>query len=266
MFMRSLFTKTLYDSRRSLLGWVLGLAATAAVVLVMYPVVRTGSYQQTLENSPEALLRAFGMSRDLDIAAGSGYLSAYLFGMMVPLLLLVFAISHGARLVAGEEDRGTLDLLAAMPVSRTRLLLVKAAALLVTLALLGVVLLVTVLIGAQLVDLPVHVPGLAAAVLSQVLLAALYGALAIGVGAATGRRGLAIGVATTVAAAAYLLRSLGPLADTTEGLQRLSPVYWAVGNDPMSNGLGAGLLVLVAITGLVVAVCTGVFTRRDLAV
>ena len=115
---------------------------------------------------------------------GSGYLTAYLFGMMVPLLLMVFAISYGARLVAGEEDRGTLDLLAALPVSRTRVLLVKAAALLVTLGLLGVALVITVIAAAPLVDLRVEIAGLAAAVLSQVLLAALYGALALGLGAA----------------------------------------------------------------------------------
>ena len=116
MVMRSLFAKTLYDARKSLLGWILGLVAAAGLVLVMYPVVRTGSYQETLENSPETLLSAFGMDRDMDLTMGSGYLTAYLFGMMVPLLLMVFAISHGARLVAGEEDRGTLDLLAALPV------------------------------------------------------------------------------------------------------------------------------------------------------
>jgi ABC-2 type transport system permease protein len=79
----------------------------------MCPVIRAGSYQET----PETLLSAFGMDRGMDITMGSGYLSAYLFGMMVPLLLILLAISYGARLIAGEEDRGTLDLLASLPVS-----------------------------------------------------------------------------------------------------------------------------------------------------
>jgi beta-exotoxin I transport system permease protein len=266
MVMRSLFAKTLYDARKSLLGWILGLVAAAGLVLVMYPVVRTGSYQETLENSPETLLSAFGMDRDMDLTMGSGYLTAYLFGMMVPLLLMVFAISHGARLVAGEEDRGTLDLLAALPVSRTRVLLVKAVALLVTLGLLGVALGITVIAAAPLVDLRVEIAGLAAAVLSQVLLAALFGALALGLGAATGRHGLAIGASTALAVGAYLVRSLGALTNASEWLQRISPVYWAVGNDPMLNGVGVGLIARAAATGAVVGASTRALADRDLRV
>ena len=44
---------------------------------------------------------------------------------MVPLLLLVAAIGAGARAIAGEEERGTLDLLLSTPVSRRRLALEK---------------------------------------------------------------------------------------------------------------------------------------------
>lgn len=266
MFMRSLFAKTLYDARKSMLGWVLGLIATAALTLVMYPVVRTGPYQQMLESSPEALRSAFGLGPGTDVTVGSGYLSAYLFGMMVPLLLTVFAISHGAKLVAGEEDRGTLDLLAALPVSRMRVLLVKAAALLASLGVLGVTLLLTVVAAAPLVDLRVDLADLAAAVLSHTLLAALYGALALGVGAATGRHGLAVGMSTAVAVACYMLPTLGPLTDASDWLQWVSPAYWAAGNDPMQNGVGAGLIALLTAIGLVVTAGTMAFSGRDLHV
>ena len=40
---------------------------------------------------------------------------------MVPLLLLIAAIGAGAGAIAGEEERGTLDLLLSLPVSRRRL-------------------------------------------------------------------------------------------------------------------------------------------------
>jgi beta-exotoxin I transport system permease protein len=145
-------------------------------------------------------------------------------------------------------------------------MLVKAAALLVTLGLLGVALVITVIAAAPLVDLRVETAGLAAAVLSQVLLAALYGALALGLGAATGRHGLAIGVSTAVAVAAYLVRSLGALTDASEWIQRISPVYWAVGNDPMLNGVGTGLIAVAAAIGVVVGASTKAFADRDLHV
>ena len=47
---------------------------------------------------------------------------------MVPLLLMIAAIGAGAGAIAGEEERGTLELLLANPLSRRRLVLEKTAA------------------------------------------------------------------------------------------------------------------------------------------
>jgi ABC-2 type transport system permease protein len=263
--LHSLFTKTLYDARRALVGWAAGLLGTVAMVVAMYPTVRTGSYQRSVQEAPEALLRAFGMDRGIDIVSGAGYLGGYLFGFMLPMLLLMFAIAAGAGAVAGEEDRGTLDLLVANPISRTRVLAEKFAALAVMAVLLGLVVLAGVLAGGPLVGLEVGVAGLAAAVASQTLLAILFGGVAMAVGAATGGRGLAIGVGAAAAVAAYLVHSLAPLAAALEPLRQLSPIWWATGNDPLQHGLGVGLLVLVAVLGAVLAVGGRLFTRRDLA-
>ena len=263
--LRSLFAKTLYDARRALVGWAVGLLATVAMIVAMYPTVRTGNYQRVLEQSPEALLRAFGMDRGIDIVSGAGYLGGYLFGFMLPMLLLVFAIGAGASAVAGEEDRGTLELLVANPISRTRVLAEKFAALTVLAVLLGLVALAGVLASGPLVDLEVGVAGLAAAVASQTLLAVLFGGLTMAVGAATGSRGLAIGVGAAAAVAAYLVNSLAPLAEALKPLQRLSPIWWATGNDPLQHGPGVGLLVLLAVLLAVLAVGGRLFTRRDLA-
>ena len=249
--LRSLFTKTLYDARRALVGWAVGLLATVAMIMAMYPTVRAGSYQRSVQEAPEALLRAFGMDRGTDIVSGAGYLGGYLFGFMLPMLLLVFAIGVGASAVAGEEDRGTLELLVANPISRTRVLAEKFAALTVMAVLLGLVVLGGVLAGGPLVGLRVGVAGLVAAV-------------AMAVGAATGSRGLAVGVGAAAAVAAYLVDSLAPLADALAWLQRLSPIWWATGNDPLQHGLGVGLLLLLAGLLTLLAVGGRLFTQRDL--
>lgn len=132
--------------------------------------------------------------------------------------------------------------------------------------LLGLTLVLTVMAAAPLVDLRVELAGLAAAVLSQVLLAALYGALALGLGAATGRHGLAIGASTAVAVATYLMRSLGAWTDSSQWLWTISPVYWAIGADPMVNRVGAGLIAVAAAIGVVVVAGTKLFADRDLHV
>ncbi len=122
-----------------------------------------------------------------------------------------------------------------------------------------------VLAGGPLVGLEVGVAGLAAAVASQTLLAVLFGGVAMAVGAATGSRGLATGVGAAAAVAAYLVHSLAPLAEALKPLRRLSPIWWATGNDPLQHGLGVGLLLVLAVLGAVLAVGGRLFIRRDLA-
>ena len=55
---------------------------------------------------------------ELDLASPAGYLNSQIYALLAPLLLLIFSIGGGAGAVAGEEERGTLDLLLAHPVRR----------------------------------------------------------------------------------------------------------------------------------------------------
>jgi ABC-2 type transport system permease protein len=262
--LRSVFGKTLYEARRGLLAWVLGVFALVATLLAMYPTVRTGDYQRTIENSSEGLLRAFGMQPGSDVATGAGYLGGYLFGFMLPLLLIIFAISTGARAVAGEEDAGTLDVLATLPVSRARVVVEKFAAFAVLTATLGLAVVVFVLVGAPLVDLHVAAWALVVTTAGHTLVALVFGAVAMAAGAATGSRALAVGAATVAAAAAYLVNGLAPLSDSLEPAQRISPLYWATGGEPLPDRPSVWLLLLFVAMALALVPGTARFARRDL--
>jgi len=72
-------------------------------------------------------------------------------------------------------------------------------------------------------------------------------------------------VGAAAAVAAYLVNSLAPLADALASLQRLSPIWWATGNDPLQHGLGVGLLLLLAMLLAVLMVGGRLFAQRDLA-
>jgi ABC-2 type transport system permease protein len=107
---------------------------------------------------------------------------------------------------------------------------------------------------------------LAAATVSAVLLAIAYGALALLLGAATGRRALAIGVSAAAAVAAYLVNGLAPLVDGLEIPRKLSPFYHYAAGDPLRHGLSLGhALVLVAIAASATLLAPAIFSRRDLS-
>ena len=82
-----------------------------------------------VDDYPDAFKAFFGLGDNVDYTSAIGYLNGELFSFMVPLLLLIAAIGAGARATAGEEERGTLELLLANPISRRRLVLDKLAAL-----------------------------------------------------------------------------------------------------------------------------------------
>ena len=265
--LRSVFSKTLADAGRALVWWSLGLVGLVAMLVAVYPSIRDNpGLNKLIESYPEALKAFIAFGGAVDYASGAGYLGSELFSFMVPLLLLVAAIGAGARATAGEEERGTLDLLLANPLSRRRLLLEKAAALVAELALLSFVLWLSLLVGVELASMHVSAAHLAAATVAAALLAIAFGAIAMLAGAVSGHRGVAVGVSAAAAVAAYLVSSLAAIVDALRPLRQASPFYHYVASDPLRHGLElghTGFLVAVALVAAVAAVVA--FDRRDLA-
>lgn len=262
--LHSVFERAFDEQRRALIGWALGVAGLGVVMLGMYPSIRGNrSFSKLLEAYPQALRTLFGLA---DYTSGPGYLRAEIFSLTGPVLFVIFAVLWGSDLTAGEEERRTVDILLANPVSRARVVVEKWAAMVtgivVTAACLGLVL------GAigPAVKLHVGLAALSAAIVSTCLLAVLFGSLALALGAASGHRGLARGLAALAAVAAYLLSSLPELVSWLRPARPLSPWYHALGVDPLATGYRP--LHLAVLVGLIAA-CLGVavwtFERRDLA-
>jgi ABC-2 type transport system permease protein len=265
--LHSIAVKTLRDLRTGFVFWSAGLAGLVAMMVSVYPSVRDNpALDKLVESYPEALKGFFGFGGELDYATPAGYLGMELFSFMVPLLLLVATIGAGSAAIAREEERGTLDLLLSLPVSRSRVVLEKLGALVAETAALGVVLWLALWVGAAAVGMAISATLLAAATASAVALAIAYGAIALALGAATGKRGFSIGIAAALAVAAYLVNSLAPLAVTLEHMQKASPFYYYAASNPLQHGLDTPhLLVLVGITVGAAALAVVAFDRRDLS-
>lgn len=260
---RSVFAKTLWERRHGLLFWSLGAGLLVVAVLSVWPSVHD-EYAKLVQNYPETLLAFLGVDK-AGLASAPGYLQAELFGLMVPLMLVGYAIAAGSATIAGEEERGTLEILLAQPVSRVRVVLEKYAAAVTALAILTVAFSVVLLIATPAFDLRVGVIDELAATVSAFLLAAMFGAIALALGCATGRRTLAAGGASALAVGAYLLTSLAGLVEGLRRFRPLSPFWWYSGNNPLIHGLSllhASLLLAVAICAIAIAVFT--FARRDI--
>jgi ABC-2 type transport system permease protein len=263
-FLGTISRKSLFDQRRSIVWW--GIAVVGVVVMYagFWPTIRDNARQFSayLKNLPEAIRTLIGS----DYATPAGYLRSELFSFLGPVLLLVFAIGVGARSLAGEEEAGTLDLLLSTPVSRRRVYLDTFRAMLGMTLLLAVLIWLAVEILARPFGLTVPVVNLTASVLNLLLLAVSFGALAQGVGATTGSRGMAIGVASGVALVTFLVNTLAVSVRALEPVSLLSPFRYYSSHQPIQTGfhlLDAIVLAAIPIACVIVGLVT--FERRDLA-
>lgn len=265
--LRNVFLKSLRDVGRAFFWWSLGLVGLVALMVSVYPSVRDNEALNKLVNDYPAALKGFvAFGGEIDYVSAAGYLGSELFSLMVPLLLLVAAIGAGARAIAGEEERGTLDLLLAQPMSRRRVALEKLAALMAEIVGLGIVLFAALEVGSRAVALDISAAHLAAATTAAVLLAISFGAVAFLLGAATGHRGRASGIAAALAVASYVLNGLAPLVGALEPLQRVSLFYHYAASDPLREGLATShVSVLLGVAILAAALALLAFDRRDLA-
>jgi ABC-2 type transport system permease protein len=262
--LRNVFSKSLWDARRSLLAWAVGIAAVAVMYAAFYPSMNTPEMAGAMESYPEGLRTALNLD---DLTSPAGYLGGTVFGILGPVLLILFATGFGARAIAGDEENGVLDLILAYPVSRVRVALERFAALVAAVLIVGGAVLVALLAIAGPAELSISAGNFTGATLQLALLGLCFGALAFAIGAATGRRGAVLAVTGIVAVLTYFANTLAPQVAALAWLQDLSPFHYYAGGQPLRNGLQAGdaaILLLVAV--VLLAAGTVVFNRRDVAV
>jgi ABC-2 type transport system permease protein len=260
---RNVFAKSLWDARRSLPGWTLAIVGVALMYSAFWPSVNSPAMADALAAYPKGVLDALNAG---DLTTPAGYLGGSVYGLLVPLLVAVFMIAAGTRGVAGDEDAGTIDLILAHPVSRTRLALQRLGGALTALGVIAVVLFVAMVAlrgPFQLAEVPVS--GLLAVNLQLALFGAVFGTLAFAIGAATGSRSLALGASAAVAVLAYLANSVFSQVAALTWTRSVSPFHWYLGGEPLVNGVRwGGVAALLATTVVLAAAGTVLFVRRDL--
>ncbi|MGB0093939.1 MAG: hypothetical protein WBP81_15580, partial [Solirubrobacteraceae bacterium] len=88
------------------------------------------------------------------------------------------------------------------------------------------------------------------------------GLIALALGAATGSRATAIGIAGTLAVLCYLISSLAPVVHWIKPLRYASLFYWAVADQQLTNGAGLGSFVVLLTVAIAAATAANVAFRR----
>jgi ABC-2 type transport system permease protein len=178
--------------------------------------------------------------------------------------MLLLTIGYGAASLAGQDEDGTLALMAALPVRRRAIVFQKAWAMVLQVLLLAAAVTVCVVIGRgfQLTVAPWNAVAIAVAL---TLMALDFGLVTMAAGAATRRRGTALGIGTGLAAASYLLSSLATTTSWIRPGRYLSLFYWSAGNDQINNGVSITGFTVLTVTGLCALIAAAAaFRHADL--
>jgi ABC-2 type transport system permease protein len=256
------------DRRRSAGWWLLGLLALVVFTIALYPSVKDQTeIEDLMANLPAAFRTMIGYETAVPLTSPAGYLQARMFSTIAPVLLVVFGISLGAQAIGALEESGRLEPLLANPVTRTRVAVERYLAGVALLVLLTAVFATATLALASAVDAlgGVRLTGLLGACTAAGALALLHLSLAYTVGAGTGRRGPAVGVAAAVAVGGYLVYSLLSLVDALAPLRYATPWYWYLQRNMLAHGVPlSAIAVPIGLSAILLALGLLLFRRRDL--
>ncbi len=192
-------------------------------------------------------------------------------GFIHPLavaMVLVFALGFTVNAVAGERQRGTLEVLLARPISRRGLYLTLLVASVLFVALVIAAQVLGIVIGSAmsgaLGDLPAD--RLAAMWLNAFLVFAAIATVSLLASVSFDRLSPALTVSLAVILVSYFLEILGSLWVDARGLQPWSLFHYLDPRGALSGSMSAGdWIVPVVVIVAAVAAALVVFPRRDLA-
>ena len=259
-----LMRRQLAETWRGLIGWSLGLAGVVGMYLPLYSTIGGNpEFLAIIDSLPPELVAALSYDQ---ITTGAGYTQGTVHGLIGFVLVTIAAVSWGSSIIAGDEERGTLELVLAHGVSRTQVVLERFAAIALKLVALTALLGLMVLGLNETASLELSWEGIVSGSLALLGLGLLTAAVGTMAGAIVGRRTLATGAAAGVAVLGYALNALGNQNPDLEWMHVLSPYFWAYGAEPLANGLDALIGLLYAVSAVALTVAVWAFRRRDVAV
>ena len=233
-----------------------GLLAVLVAVGALFPAVGHTIGKLTV---PAGVAQLLGGA---DYGTITGWFRSEIGSVYGPLVIGALAVTGASAATAGEEESRLLALVLAQPIARSRLIVAKAAAIAGAVLTIAVASWIGLLVGVAVGGGGISVAHITAFAVQLAFFGFAAGALAIALGAATGRHALATGVAAAVLVLGWLVNGFAPLVGAVAWLKYLSLFHYYAGNDPLTRGVDVGgLIVLGALAVMLTALAVGTFER-----
>ncbi|KOU43389.1 hypothetical protein ADK53_06160 [Streptomyces sp. WM6373] len=261
----------LYRRRRMLAALIIGMVVFEALIVVVANTISPGQLFSAGGKGPPSAYRAFsGSSGGVSIASYPGLLGAGLTHPFWIAMQLTAIGSLAAAAVAADVESGTVELVMVRPVSRTRLLAERTAALVLAALALNLAATLTVAAGVVLspdIHRAVPIGGVFAAGVMGLGFALCLIGPAMAVSAAGRRRAQVIGATIAIGAVGFAVNFIALAWGPAAPLRFLSPYHYYAPGDALAEGgvlwPQLGILVGTGVLGILLAHL--LLRRRDLA-
>lgn len=266
----SVFGKGLRDSRRSILGFGVGLAllmvVTASQVAAEFgDAAARAALAAQMAVLPDAMRGLLG--EPVNVETLGGFISWRTLGIM-PIVVGIWSLLALSGTIGREAITGSLELVVATPRSRIAVAVQKLAAHIVALfgamTILGLGTWASTVAFATLPGDEVALVDALAAAYTIGLLGLVGGAVAFALAPALGR-GMALAVGALALVGSYLVHSYGTIVPAFESVQGISYFAWTSGHRPLAGVTDwPPMLVVAGLAAALLAVGAVSFDRRDL--
>jgi ABC-2 type transport system permease protein len=258
----SIFLRTLRSYRVAIVGWGIGIGLVVLQPLATAStVVGTAAGRATLTQLAGAF--AFNAA-PVAVDTAAGY-ATWKIGVFI-LVMVIWPLLAGSRMLRGEEERGSLDVLLSVPRARSRVALEKLAAMWTALLAMGALSGLIVFAGSRPFNPGFGLGDALLFGLDLALVCAVFGGLALLIAQFTLDRRRAAGWTGGLLLVFVVLDSVHRLFPGTEWVSRLSPVYYYNLSKPLVTSYGTslgGMLVLLGLHLVLSGAAVWLFARRD---
>jgi len=261
--LRSVYLKTLRDYRVAILGWGIGMG-----LVVVSPMASVAALVTTPQAREQLISLASSFAWNADVVAVDtiGGYATWKIGIFI-FLIAVWPLLAGSRMLRGEEDRGSLDVLLSVPRPRIRVALEKLAAMWTALLAVGVIIGLLAFAGGQKFGADFTLGDALLYGLNLALVCAVIGGLALLISQFTQEQGPAAGWTAGLLLVFIVMDMVHRVIASTEWISRLSPIYYYNLSKPLvpSHGVDVGaMFLLLALTLVLSGAAVWLFARRDI--
>jgi ABC-2 type transport system permease protein len=263
VWLSSIFLKTLRDYRVAILGWGIGMG-----LVVISPMASVAALVTTPQAREQlvSLAATFAWNADTVAVDTIGGYATWKIGIFI-FLIAVWPLLAGSRMLRGEEDRGSLDVLLSLPRPRLRVALEKLAAMWTSLLAMAVLIGLLAVAGGKKFGADFGIGDGLLYGFNVALICMVIGGVALLISQFTEERGPAAGLTAGLLLVFIVLDMVHRVIPNTEWISRLSPIYYYNLSKPLIPSYGAsagGMLVQLALAALLSGAAVWLFERRDI--